>query len=101
MDLAQTAERLKEKMAFAPHIKAKVVFDFGDEGTIYIDSTQSPAEISNDNPDDADVRLITSLSTFEGFLNGSKDPNIAFMMGQLKVKGSMSLALKLNAVLED
>ena len=32
---------------------------------------------------------------------GTQDPNIAFMMGKLKVKGSMGLAMKLNGILED
>lgn len=100
MDLTQITSKIKEKMQFAPHIKARVKFDFNDDGLIYIDSTQAPPEVGHEDKE-SDVTLSTSLETFEGFLNGTKDPNIAFMMGQLKVKGSMPLALKLNSILED
>jgi len=34
-------------------------------------------------------------------MDGRQDPNVAFMMGKLKVQGSMGLALKLNGFLED
>ena len=50
---------------------------------------------------EADVTLICSMSTFEGFLTGNQNPNVAYMMGKLKVKGSMGLAMKLNGILED
>lgn len=101
MSLDQITQQLKDKMAFAPHIKAKVLFDFGDDGAVFIDSNESPAEISHDAPEDFDVSLTCTKDTFEGILNGTQDPNIAFMMGKLKVKGSMGLAMKLNGVLED
>ena len=100
MDLDTATAKIKEKMQFAPHISARVKFDFKDDGLIFIDSTQTPVEVSHEDQE-SDVTLICGLDTFEGFLNGTKDPNIAFMMGNLKVKGSMSLALKLNSVLED
>ena len=44
---------------------------------------------------------MSEKETFEGILNGTQDPNIAFMMGKLKVKGNMGLAMKLNSILED
>ncbi|MBL4589470.1 MAG: SCP2 sterol-binding domain-containing protein [Alphaproteobacteria bacterium] len=100
MNLEQATVKIKEKIQFAPHIKAKVKFDFGDDGRIYIDSNESPVLVSHED-EESDVTLACSLETFQAFLEGTKDPNIAFMMGQLKVRGSMGLALKLNAVLED
>lgn len=100
MSLESVTENVKTKLAMAQGLDARVKFDFGDDGLIHIDNTQSPAEISHEDKE-ADVTLICALDTFEGFLSGTKDPNIAFMMGQLKVKGSMGLAMKLNAVLED
>ena len=87
-------------MAFAPKVDAKVKLDFGDEGSIFIDGTQSPPEIK-DNGDDADTVLITSTATFQKIMDGTQDPTMAYMMGKLKIKGSMGLAMKLNAILED
>jgi putative sterol carrier protein len=34
-------------------------------------------------------------------MDGTQDPTLAFMMGKLKVEGSMGLAMKLNSIIED
>jgi len=101
MSLESVTEQIKQKMVMAMGLSAVVKFDFGDDGVIVADTTQSPPDISHDGDKDADCTLICSLDTFEGILSGTQDPNIAFMMGKLKVKGSMGLAMKLNAILED
>ncbi len=100
MSLEAIKTEIKQKFAYAPDIKAKVKFDFGDDGILFIDGTQNPPAIS-DADDEADCTLSCSLDTFQKILQGTQDPNIAFMMGKLKVKGNMGLALKLNAILED
>ena len=100
MSLETVTAKIKEKMAMAAGLNAKVKLDFGDDGHIFVDTTQTPAEINQDDAE-ADLTLETSMETFQGILNGTQDPNIAFMMGKLKVKGSMGLAMKLNAIFED
>ncbi len=106
MSIEKIKSRIKEKMTRAPDLKAKVKFDFGDDGAIYADTSKAPAELTTENegaPDnfEPDLTLVTSQETFTKILDGTQDPNIAFMMGKLKVKGSMGLAMKLNAALED
>ena len=101
MSLETVTEKIKQKIDMAPQISAKVKFDFSDDGLIFIDaSDHSDIRISHDDAD-ADVTLKCSLDTFKGLMDGTKDPNICFMMGKLKVQGNMGLAMKLNAVLED
>jgi len=100
MSLETTTERIRKKLAAAPGLKARFKFDFDDEGTIFVDTTQDPPTVANTD-EEADVTLVTALSTFEKILDGAQDPNIAFMMGKLKVKGSMGLARKLNGILEE
>ncbi len=100
MNLETVTGRIKEKLSAAAGLSARVKFDFGDDGIVLVDTTQSPATISHDDTE-ADVTLVCTLETFQGFLDGTQDPNIAFMTGRLKVKGSMGLAMKLNAILED
>jgi len=97
MALDDLTEKLVSRLGGFGHT---VKFDFDEDGIVFIDATQSPPVASN-NDDDAEVTLSTSLETFEKIANGQQDPNIAFMMGKLKVKGSMGLALKLNSILED
>jgi len=99
MTLEEITEKIRGKFQYADRISAKILFDFGDDGKLFIDATQSPPEISHDEGE-SDVTLITSLETFGKILDGNQDPNIAFMMGKLKVRGSMGLAMKLNSLLE-
>ncbi len=100
MSLEAITEKIRGKLSFAPQINAKVKFDFGDDGVVFVDATQNPPVLSHDDQD-ADTTLVCSAETFQGILDGTQDPNIAFMMGKLKVKGSMGLAMKLNSIFED
>lgn len=100
MSLESLSTQIKEKFQYAPSIGATVKFDLGDDGVIFIDGRQTPPTLSHED-EEADCTLSCSAETFSGLLNGTQDPNVAFMMGKLKVKGNMGLALKLASLLED
>ena len=97
MSLDDIAEKLPARLNGFNHT---LKLDFEEDGLLFVDATQSPPVVTQSD-DDAEVTLTTSLETFEKILSGKQDPNLAFMMGKLKVKGSMGLALKLNSMLED
>lgn len=99
MDLDGITAKLKQKFQYAKSFGHTVLFDFGDDGFVFVDGTQSPAEFKNEEVE-AEVTLATSIATLDKILEGNQDPNMAFMMGKLKVRGSMGLALKLNSILE-
>ena len=101
MALDDLKQRIQSKMTQALGLEAKVKFDFGDNGFIFVDTTQQPAMITSDEDGDAETTLKCDLQTFTAILDGTQDPNVAFMMGKLKVEGSMGLAMKLNSILED
>lgn len=93
--------QFQTKLKFAPEFKKIVQFVITDnnDDTIIIDCSNRPAEIvTNTEPD---VTLIATLDLFKGLMDGSKDPNMAFMMRKLKIKGNMAIAMRLNAILED
>jgi len=73
----------------------KIKIDFQGDGTIFIDGATTPPTVSN-NDSDADVTLIISEENFEGLMDGSLNPQMAFMTGKLKIDGDMALALKLG-----
>ena len=100
MSLESVTEAMRAKMAMAAGLDAKVKFDFGDDGVIFVDATQNPPELSHED-NEADCTLKCTLDTFKGLMDGSQDPTMAFMMGKLKVDGSMGLAMKLNSIIED
>ncbi|MDN3711288.1 SCP2 sterol-binding domain-containing protein [Paracoccus cavernae] len=69
-------------------------FVITDEGAIIIDENGVRA-----GDEETDVTLTASRETFEGILDGSVNPTMAFMTGKLKVEGAMGVAMKLGALL--
>ena len=103
MAIKDIAQAIQDKLSYAPQLGAHYVFDFGDEGRLALDATQSPAVLNIETIDEreADAILRCDIATFQGFLDGSEDPNIAYMTGKLKIEGSLGYAMKLNNVLEE
>lgn len=99
MDLDTIEDEIKQKIAFAPVFDAKVKLDFGTDGCLLINGATSPPTMTRDD-DDADTTLICTIDTFQNIMKGTQDPTMAYMMGKLKIKGSMGLAMKLNSILE-
>jgi len=97
MDIDDIATKLETRLAGFNHT---LKLDFEEDGVLFVDATQNPPVVMKEDKD-AEVTLRTSLETFGKILSGDQDPNLAFMMGKLKVSGSMGLALKLNSMLED
>lgn len=64
------------------------------EGTIMIDQGGVRA---GDDP--ADVTLTASRETFEGLLDGSVNPTMAYMTGKLSIDGSLPVAMQLGTAL--
>lgn len=84
-------EKLSEKIdTFGSTAK----FVIEDEGAIMIDENGVHA---GDEP--AEVTLTASRETFEGIMDGSVNPTMAFMSGKLKIDGSMGVAMQLGSAL--
>ena len=70
----------------------KFVFE---EGVIHVDGTGDPAIVTNEDKD-ADCALHMKMATYEKLKAGKLSPTMALMTGKVKVKGDMSIALKLQ-----
>lgn len=99
MSFEYIKSRLEEKLIYAPRLDAKIKFDFGDDGLIFIDATKDPATLS-ETDEGADTTFSCSVDVFQKIIDGTQDPTMAYMMGKLKIKGAMGVAMKLNSILE-
>ena len=83
---------LNEKMG--PFTDGVAKFVIKDEGSIIVDASGARA-----GDDEADVTLTASRETFEGLLDGSVNPTMAYMTGKLAVDGNIGLAMKMGSAL--
>ncbi len=81
-------------------LKARVMFDLGDDGSLVVDATEAPPEISVE-PGEADCTIRLTLANLEKLMAGNLSPTLAYAMGKLRIEGSMGLALKVAALLDD
>lgn len=95
------AGKLKSNPDLATSINATYVFDLtGDEGGQWtIDLTKEGGEIREGGMDDPNLTVKMAAADFVKLVNGSLNPQMAFMSGKLKIKGDMPLALKLQQIL--
>ena len=84
-------EKLNEKLG---NFGSTAKFVIEDEGAIMIDGTGARA-----GDEEAEVTLFASRDTFQGILEGTTNPTMAFMTGKLRIEGSMPLAMQLGAAL--
>src|SRR5262245_38431845 len=96
--IEEVTERMREKFAASEGFDSKIKFDFGGDGIVHVDGSQQPPAVSNADAE-ADCTIKISLADFLDLVKGELNPTTAFMMGKLKVDGSMAVALKLANVL--
>lgn len=98
MTLEEITNQIRERVGAHSSLSAVIKFDFGDDGAIRVDGTVSPTVVDNENSD-ADCTVVISKENFLSLASGDLNPQMAFMMGKLRVEGDMSLALQLGEIL--
>jgi putative sterol carrier protein len=99
MKLEDLTDEVRKRAPELANLGYKVKFDVEDEGAILIDGATSPVEVSNDDAE-ADCVIALSADKLEKLVNGELSPTMAYTFGQIKVDGSLGVALKLASLLE-
>ena len=86
-------EALEEKLQ-GKNVDFSAKFEIENEGSIVVDNNGVRA-----SSEDTDCTLIASAETFQDILSGETNPTSAFMSGNLKVEGSMGVAMQLGNIL--
>lgn len=98
MSVDQITERMRTRVGASAGLGKSVKFDFGNDGVVRIDDTVSPTVVDNqDVPVDCTVKV--AMSNFIDIANGKQNPQMAFLMGKLKIEGDMSVAFQLGSLL--
>jgi len=99
MSLESLTEQVKGQAPQLATLGYKVKFDIEDEGAILIDGTVNPVTVDNDDAD-ADCTISLNADRLEQLMDGSLSPTLAYTLGQIKVDGSLGVAMKLVSLLE-
>ncbi len=97
MNIDMILPAIQERAAKAPALGKTMKFDFGQQ-IVYIDGMGETNTVSADDKD-ADCVIIISPENFTALLEGKLNPMMAVMTGKVKIKGDMSVAMKLQSLL--
>jgi putative sterol carrier protein len=97
MSLQSFTEQVAKVASTATGLKGSIKFSFN-EGVVFIDPTQQPYAVSNDNKD-ADCTISLSLDDAMKLLSGELNPVTAFMFGKLKVSGDTGIAMQIAQII--
>lgn len=104
MAAKETITAMVEKMNQEPEgiqgIEVVYQFDLGDAGTHQVRLAEGSAEYGEGEVFDPNCTLTMSEGNFAKLATGKLNPTTAFMMGKLKVKGDLSLAVRLQSLLK-
>jgi putative sterol carrier protein len=98
MSLGDITSQMKARVGDDCGIPKVIKFDFGDDGLVRIDGISKPNMVDNQDTV-ADCTIKVSMDDFMEIASGKQNPQMAFMMGKLKVDGDMSVALQLGKIL--
>ncbi|MEO1434909.1 MAG: SCP2 sterol-binding domain-containing protein [Bacteroidota bacterium] len=99
MTFEDIASKITEQAQGADPLGATLKFAFDDGGSILIDGTGDGNVVTLNDDGDAACTISTSLETFGKLQSGDLNPMMAVMGGKVKIKGDMSIAMKLQSLL--
>jgi putative sterol carrier protein len=99
MSLDTATDQIRAQLPQLAALGYKVKFAINDTGVILVDASQTPATLSNDDGE-ADCTIRLSEDRLGQLIDGRLSPTLAYTLGQIKVEGSLGVAMKLASLLE-
>ncbi len=100
MSAAGIKDSLQARLADFAGLNARVRFDMGADGAIAIDATDGSPRLA-DAEMEADCTIRVSAENLAKLMAGALNPMLAYTLGKLKIDGSMGVAMKIAALLEE
>lgn len=100
MSLESITQGFRNRALDFAGLNATIKFDFGDDGCVVVDARATPPAVIEDAADpDCTIRL--SMANLEKLVDGALSPTLAYAMGKLRIEGSMGIAMKVAALLDN
>jgi putative sterol carrier protein len=99
MSLESLTDRIRSLLPQLAALDARVKFVVEGEGLILVDARKTPPAVSHDDGE-ADCTVRLSEQKLHDLLDGRLSPTLAYTLGQLKVEGSLGIAMRLANALE-
>ncbi len=99
MSLESVTAQIEAQLPQLAALGYKVKFAIAEVGVILIDAARTPATISHDDGE-ADCTIRLTEDRLSQLIDGRLSPTLAYTLGQIKVEGSLGVAMKLASLLE-
>jgi len=100
MSLDAIEQTFRLRLSDFAGLRARVVFDLGADGRLAVDAKTNPPSLSRDEIE-ADCTIRVSAADLAKLAAGELNPMLAYTLGRLKIDGSMGVAMKVAALLEE
>jgi putative sterol carrier protein len=99
MSLETATDQIRAQLPQLAALGYKVKFMIDGTGVVLVDASQTPPTLSNDDGE-ADCTIRLSEDRLAKLIEGRLSPTLAYTLGQIKVEGSLGVAMKLASLLE-
>ncbi|MDB4655471.1 SCP2 sterol-binding domain-containing protein [Flavobacteriales bacterium] len=89
---------IKEKAAIAKPLGNTLKFNFGEQN-VMLDGLGDGNVVTVNDATEAQCTVDVTMEDLTAMLSGDLNPMNAFMAGKIKVKGDMSVAMKLGSIM--
>ena len=95
--LEQVTQRVQGAVGAESGLGARIKFNFGPQGFLYIDGKSKPNQVHNADSE-SDITITVSMENFERIIDKKLNPKFALMTGKMRLKGDIRIAMRLDKV---